>query len=311
VSRLIATTWVDIRTPPTAHALDLFASYAGAVVEVADIPRALHFYTNLLGFERAGATPDGPRLRLGPDHHLMLAERPTPHTYPDSGTHLACGLAPSAYAAALDHLAAAGISVHSYREDRPDEHDANCYCVDPDGNRLQLVATAAPGLLHAAVETHDLEWAEVFYTQVLGGVVEMRVGWHMDDYARAVRWAEGAEDCAPGTRRIDKPYSDDIGGRRLARPNPQCFVAFAPGVVLGLYLATEHHQEPPPDQFVGTPRLAFRVAPGRLAELEDRLRTVRLRCMLPAEATGGPYERHGDALFVRDPGGNFLELIGA
>ena len=304
----MAATWVDIRTPLPTRPLGLLVGYADLVIEVADAARAQQFYADLLGFAPDGETLGGPRLRVGPGQRLVLAERVAPSTRPDSGTHYAYRFPPAALEQALGRLERAGVPVHRHREDRPAERDANRYCADPDGNRVQLVEGAEPGVDHVAVEMHDLEWAEVFYTQVLGGHVETRVGWHMDDYARARVWGAGEDDCAPGTRRWDRPYTADIGERQLPRPNPQCFVTLAPGVVSGLYLATEHRQEPPPDQFVGTPRVGFRVAPGRLTEVERRLRELRLRCMQPSQRTGGPFERVGDSLFVRDPGGNFLEL---
>ena len=304
----MALAWVDIRTPLPTEPLGLLTGYREVVVEVADAARAERFYADLLGCTRDGATANGPRLRIGPGQHLVLAERATPHTLPASGAHQAYRFPVDELATVAGRLETAGMAVLRYHEDRPAERDANYYCADPDGNRVQLVAGAARGIDHAAVETYDLEWAEVFYTQVLGAQVESRVGWHMDDYARAVVWGNGEDDCAPGTRRWDKPYTADIAAGALPRPNPQLFAQFAPGVVLGVYLATEHRQEPPPDQFVGTPRLGFRVGAGRLAEAEQRLREIRLRCMEPSDRSGGPFERVGDSLFIRDPSGNFLEL---
>src|SRR5438067_2286299 len=274
----MALAWVDIRTPLPSAPLGLLTAYRDVVVEVADAARAERFYADLLGFTRDGETADGPRLRVGPGQHLVLAERSAPHTLPASGTHQAYRFPADELAPVVGRLKAAGIAVLRYHEDRPAERDANYYCADPDDNRVQLVAGAARGIDHAAVETHDLEWAEVFYTQVLGAQVETRVGWHMDDYARAVVWGSGEDDCAPSTRRWDRPYTADISDRALARPNPQLFAQLAPGVVLGVYLATEHRQAPPPDQFVGTPRLGFRAGAGRLAEAERRLREIRLRC---------------------------------
>jgi hypothetical protein len=158
---------------------------------------------------------------------------------------------------------------------------------------------------------HDLEWAEVFYTQLLGGEIETRVGWHMDDYSRALAWGRGEDDCAPGTRRWDKLYTaarGDDDQSRVARANPQLFVRFAPGVVLGVYLALEHRQEPPREQFVGTPRIGFHLRPGGLEALERRCREIGLRCLHRADTTGGPFERMGTALCLKDPGGNFLEF---
>jgi len=130
----------------------------------------------------------------------------------------------------------------------------------------------------------------------------------MQDYDLALAWGEGRDDCAPGTRRWDKRYTTIEHEGQLPRPNAQLFVTFAPGVTLGIYLATEHRQEPPPDQFAGTPRLCFRTGPGGLDALERHLREVRLRCMPASRDSGGPFERKGESLFVRDPGGNFLEF---
>ena len=286
----------DIRTPRPRAALGLIAGYSHLALEVSDVARATHFYAALLGFEYP---------RVG-DQYLELVQRAEPKTLPETGVHQAYRVPDPA--AATARLRAAGVQVHDYREDRPAEREQNRYCSDPDGNRVQLLQGPS-GIDHVAIETHDIEWAETFYTQVLGGIVETRVGWHMEDYAVAHRWAPGQAECAPGTRRWDKRYfeKDDKG---VARPNPQIFVDFGGGTVLGIYLATEHRQEPPPDEFRGTPRIGLRATPGRLGEIEQRLRDIRLRSMMANPDTGGPFERDGAGLFVRDPGGNFLEITG-
>jgi catechol 2,3-dioxygenase-like lactoylglutathione lyase family enzyme len=304
----MAPTWVDIRTPLPTTPLGLIVGYADIVIEVTDAARARHFYADLLGFAPDGMASDGPRLQVGAGQALVLAERAMPLTLPETGAHVAYRISAADLPAVQDRLERAGVAVERYHEDRPAERDANYYCADPDGNRIQLVPGDDAGIDHAAIEAYDLEWAEVFYTQVLGGHVETRVGWHMDDYARAHAWGAGADACAPGTRRWDKPYTADISSQPLPRPNPQCFVTFAPDVVLGIYLATEHRQEPPPDQYVGTPRLGLRLRPGGLAEAEQRLRAIRLRCMWASPTTGGPFARDGACLHVRDPSGNFLAL---
>ncbi len=301
-------TQVDLRTP-FAHTapLGLVRRYAGAQVEVASLERARRFYVDLLGFKVAEQRSDALSLRVGAEHELTLVAREQPRTLPESGTHVAYRFAPGAVEAVCRRLEAAGSPIGRYREDRPAERAEPRYSVDPDGNRVQLVAGPAPGIDHAAIETHDLEWSELFYTHVLGGVVETRVGWRMEDYAGAWAWGEGKDDCAPGTRRWDKRYRTIEGDERMPRPNAHIFVTLAPGVVLGVYLATEHRQEPPLDQFAGTPRLVFRAADPP-DELERRLRDLRLRCMPASERTGAPFERDGRSIFVRDPGANFLEF---
>ena len=302
---------VDIRTRPSTTApLGLVAHYAEVVVEVSDLARARRFY-ELLGLTAADAAADraheGLRLRFRGGDAVVLAERERPRVSPEGGTHVAFRLVPDELSAVTTRLERAGVTIQRYHEDRPAERADDRYCADPDGNRLQLVSADASGIDHAAVETHDLEWAETFYAHVLGGQIEHRVGWRMEDYARAWEWGAERDACAPGTRRWDKRYTSIEGEARLPRPNAHFFAALGPEVVLGVYLATEHRQEPPPDRFRGTPRIVFRSAPGALGEIERRLRDIRLRCQR-ASAFGGPFEREGDSVFARDPGGNFLEF---
>jgi hypothetical protein len=114
------------------------------------------------------------------------------------------------------------------------------------------------------------------------------------------------EQVAPGARRWEKLYTDDQA--RVPRTTAQAFFELGPGVTFGLYLALEHRQEPPRKTFRGTPHAAFWVHRGRLDEMEERLKHIRLRAMEPSDRSGGPYEREGDALFVRDTAGNFLEF---
>jgi catechol 2,3-dioxygenase-like lactoylglutathione lyase family enzyme len=295
-SALASASEVDIRTPaPPSASPPLVSGYAGAAIEVADLGRARHFYADILGL---GSFPE-------------LVRTAEPRTLPDGGVHLAYRLGTSALESALSRLAAAGVEVHTYREDRPAERDQNRYCTDPDGNRVQLVLGEEPGIDHAAIEVHDIEWAEVFYTHVLGASVETRVGWHMRDFDGALAWGAGQDDCAPGARRWDKRYTTIEHKGQLPRPNAQLYLTLAPGVTLGVYLATEHRQEPPPEQFRGTPCVRFRAGPGGVAAIERRLREVRLRCLPRSADTGGPYERQDGALFLRDPGGNFLEIVEA
>jgi catechol 2,3-dioxygenase-like lactoylglutathione lyase family enzyme len=285
----VSATLVDVRTPAPKAPAGLVSGYTSVTLEVSDPARSREFYGELLGL---------------PERLVALAAVPSPRALPDSGAHFAFRVPD--LEGSLARLRAGGVEVHDYHEDRPAERRQNCYCLDPDGNRLQLIAGPEPAIDHAALEVHDLEWAEAYYTHVLGGVLEDRVGWKMDDYTSAAEWGEGRERCAPGARRWDRRYTTIEGNARVARPNAHFFVRFGPDVVLGVYLATEHRQEPPPDQFSGTPRIGFEVR--GMAELVERLRNVRLRCLYDSPETGGPFQVSGPAVYARDPGGNFLEF---
>lgn len=301
---------VDVRTPALTQApLGVIGRYAGVVLEVGDLHRAATFYRDTLGLAVQREADDEVSLLAG-DDVVTLVRRGEPRVLPDSGAHFAFGVSAPDVDIILHRLQDAGVTVHTYHEDRPEERAENRYFADPDGNRLQLVQAAGVGIEHAAIEVHDVEWAEVYYTQVLGGRVTFRRGWHMDDFAQAYAWAKGEEACAPGTRRWDKRYTSVEGQARVPRPNAHFFVELAPSLTLGVYLATEHRQEPPIDQYVGTPRIVFRAGPGGLAAVEQRLQEYRVRPLQTRRRrdAAGPYERLGDSLFLRDTSGNFLEV---
>jgi catechol 2,3-dioxygenase-like lactoylglutathione lyase family enzyme len=299
--------WVDIRTPPPQGAPSgLITRYAGVAVEVGDLDRALAFYADLFGSPAIERSEGRAQLRLSHDQTLLLVQRDSPRIVPEGGIHRAFRVPADQLDAIETRLGAAGGTIERYHEDRESEHRHDRYIQDPDGNRIQLVAGSGSGIDHVVVETHDLEWAEVFYTQVLDARVEFRVGWAMADVARAWAWGEGKDDAAPWARRWETLYTAERS--RVPRVTAQLFVEFAPGVIFGIYLAREHHPEPPRRQFRGTPWTGFWVPSGRLDELEKRLRRIRLRCMEADKGTGGPYVRDGNTLYVRDTGGNFLRF---
>jgi catechol 2,3-dioxygenase-like lactoylglutathione lyase family enzyme len=287
------------------------------VIEVADLERGKEFY-GLLGFEFAGdeRIPECGRsalLRTASGQGVILAESPEPRSLPETGVHQAYRISLSDRDSVAKKLAACAVTVQTYEEDRPREKHDNFYFYDPDGNRVQLVASPATpgasgrilGIDHTAIECHDLEWAEDFYLKRLGLAVDHRVGWRTEDYVRAKLWGEGKENMAPGTRRWDQRYTVMEQKRRLPRPNTHFFVRVG-DQVLGIYLATQHRQEPPEEQIVGTPRIGLRACRQFLDQTAQRLATTRT----PSK---GPVEHHEAApiaasLYVRDPGGNFLEI---
>ena len=293
-------------------------SISHLVIEVSALKLAEEFYRDVLGFDSPGHDrfSDCGRsvsLRSASGQWLVLAETSEPRSLPESGVHQAYRVAPSDRGAIAKKLAARDISVYTYKEDRPAEEEDNFYFFDPDGNRVQGVASTTLsaaggkvlGIDHAAVECYDLEWAEDFYVKLLGLMVDHRVGWRTADYVRARRWGEGKEDMAPGTRRWDQRYTVMEQKRRIARPNTQLFTRVGDSI-LGIYLATKHRQEPPEKQIVGTPRIGFLASRNELDTTVKLLTEHRFPVHGPIEhPVSSPIAA---SIYFRDPGANFLEL---
>jgi catechol 2,3-dioxygenase-like lactoylglutathione lyase family enzyme len=287
------------------------------VIEVSDLKRGEEFY-RALGFRSLAndLLPECGRssaFATASGQWLVISECKEPRSLPETGVHQAYAVTAPDRAAIKERLTAREVAIHTYKEDRPAEENDNFYFSDPDGNRIQLVvAKTAPasrdpmlGIDHAAIESHDLEWAEDFYAERLGLTVEHRVGWRTEDYVRAKLWGEGKEHMSPGTRRWDQRYTVMEQKRRLPRPNTQLFVRVGTAV-LGIYLATQHRQEPPEEQIVGTPRIGLRTDRAGLEHIARSLAD----CRVPIR---GPVEQPRSApiaasLYVRDPGGNFVEI---
>jgi catechol 2,3-dioxygenase-like lactoylglutathione lyase family enzyme len=295
----------------------LMDAISHVAIEVADLTRAKQFY-RLLGFEFAGddRLPECGRnamFRTASRQAVILCESSQPRSLPETGVHQAYRISPFDRDALAKELANYDVPVHNYEEDRPSEKGDNFYFYDPDGNRIQLIASTASvaahakmlAIDHAAIESHDLEWAEDFYVTRLGLTMEHRVGWRTDDYIRAKLWGEGKENMAPGTRRWDQRYTVMEQKRKLPRPNTHFFVRLGEQV-LGIYLATQHRQEPPEEQVVGTPRIGLRADRKAIREITKLLAANRTPIKGPVEhPEAAPIAA---SLYVRDPGGNFLEI---
>lgn len=285
------------------------------VLAVSDAGRAEAFYAEVLGFEASETSwpglADARVLRAAGGGHLILAAQDSAPDLRETGVHHAFALGKAARERAAAALAARGTEVFTYGEDPPDESCEGFYFFDPEGNRVQLVtppgapADGPPALHHTAVQVADILWVEQFYTQVLGLVPVHRVGWNTADYARAQLWAEGKEDMAPGTRRMDERYTTMANNRVVPRVNMQVYFACGAGV-FGLYLANRHFQESPEEATRGVPSTGFRVTEPGLANAAGRLEAAGWRFEGPARHQGGlPI---ATSLYARDPGGNFIEL---
>jgi catechol-2,3-dioxygenase len=282
------------------------------VVPVDDLAVA-EFYRDTLGF---GPGPADSVAECGRSVTLQGAEGGLLVLYEDkdrpdlkaTGVHQAYGVSASARGRILDALAAQGIEVHGYKEDNPEEEADNCYFFDAAGNRVQLVTrnteSEHPALDHAAIQVANMWWAETFYQKALGCAVTHRCGWKTDDYTRAQLWADGVEDMAPGTRRMDKRYSSMVNKKEMPRVNLQIYLRIGQAP-FALYLANRHFQESPEEARIGTPRTAFAVTAATLNEACRRLDAAQWKYEGPVNHKDGPLAR---ALYFRDPGGNFIEL---
>lgn len=288
------------------------AGLSHLVIEVDDLAAA-DFYRDTLGFTEAGRDMIAEcgasvALNAAGGGLLVLTERKQRPDLSKTGVHQAYGVGEGARARIADALAAQGIAVATYKEDRPAEEKDNFYFQDPAGNRVQLVRLAAnggpPALDHAGVQVANILWAEDFYTRTLACAVEHRVGWTTADYARAQLWADGEEDMAPGTRRMDKRYTSMVNQREVPRVNTQIYLRVGE-VPFAVYLANQHFQEPPEEELVGTPRTAFAVTDAALEDARRRLEAAKWPHRGPVGHGGGPIVR---SLYFKDPGGNFIEL---
>jgi catechol 2,3-dioxygenase-like lactoylglutathione lyase family enzyme len=282
------------------------------VIEVGDLSIA-EFYRDSLGFTEAGHDvisncPASVALAGADGGFVVLAKGNNRPDLNATGVHQAYRIGAESRDRIKEALIQQGITVHTYKEDRPAEEDDPLYFTDPAGNRVQLVtgngADSAPALDHAAVQVANMWWAEEFYTKTLTCEVEHRVGWKTADYARAQLWADGKEDMAPGTRRMDKRYTSMVKNREMPRVNLQLYLRIGQAP-FGVYLSNQHFQEPPEENLVGTPRTAFAVSADMIDDTCRRLEAARWPFKGPVAHGGGSIIR---SLYFKDPGGNFIEL---
>ena len=298
-----------------AGGIDL-TGIAGLVIGVTDGDAARDFYCRILGCTALGSDSLPGHGR----HHLVatasggliaLAEVAVATDVSDSGVHQAYRAGAAGREAIRARLAAAGVAVHGYREDRAAEQDDRFYFLDPDGNRIQIVARdgiKGEGIVaidHVAVQVSDMMWGEEFYRRTLGLAVESRFGLRTADHARARLWARGEDDMAPGTRRNDKLYMMMGGQSEVPRTNMQIYFQAGDGV-LGVYLSTRHVQEPPEENLSGAPRLMLASTRAGLDRAAERLALV-------GRGFEGPVDHPASSpvaasLYFKDTGGNFIEI---
>lgn len=291
-------------------------SLAFVTVPARDPSAAAAFYKRLLGLEDASSdrlpgfgAHKVLRMRSG---QWLVVTAPEGPDQRDTGVHTAFRVSPAAHGAIAARLAEANLDVLTYLEDRVKETGENFYFLDPDGNRIQLVRSAAAtgsqgvdALDHTVILSYDIHWAESFYGEDLKLSVESRIGVRTADHSRARRWAAGEEAMAPGTRRLDKLYMTMGGQNEVPRANMQVYFTVGDSI-FGVYLATKHQQEPPEEQIIGTPRTAFTTSRAGLDRVAELLQMRRRPCSGPIEhPISSPLEA---SLYCKDTSGNFLEF---
>ena len=283
---------------------------SGVVREALDLGRTQAFYQEI--FQHAGGTWDSSKTEItyrAGAQTVGFVRRGRPRTYEDdAGYHTAYRVPRARLAVIAEALAATGSTVEWWNEDSPSEQDVTAYALDPDGNRVQLVAAddGDPLLLdHAAVEVFQFDYCQVIYAKALGGTVDSYHGWRWTEQLEARRWAQGETPSAPWTKRMNPGYRDFLllgatdARKGVPRPNTQIFLRYGE-TRIGLISATKNRQEPRPEILRGTPRLVF-ASDLPAAELMEEL----------AARQPLPMEREGTSVFLRDPDGNYVEVRGA
>jgi catechol 2,3-dioxygenase-like lactoylglutathione lyase family enzyme len=277
----------------------------GAVLEARDLPASQDFYRDVLGDRGTWSASRTTARFSAPSQYLELVHRARPHVPPETARHLALAIGAQRTRSVCEQLARGGVDVSWWREDHPAELDPAPYVDDLSGNRIQLVAGSNGALVdHVGLEFVDLEWAEDLYVKVLGAELDHYHGWSTEHGAEVDAWLAGDDPAAPWTRYTRFSFRSRTDE---AHATPQLYLRLG-GVRLALFLARSHVQEPPEELVRGAARLVFAVdrpapevaaylaGPGRDI-IANRFRGRRIR-----------HEVDGDSVFVRDPGGNFIEL---
>ena len=145
---------------------------------------------------------------------------------------------------------------------------------------------------HTVIAVSDLQWAEWFYTEVLGGKIIQRQGLTIDQLIRGRKRME---------RRLQRSGDVQV-------PAPHTAVEMGEAT-LPIFIHRKHIQEPPLDQLRGTPRVAFEVKRGQLSAAVEKLKEKKVPFEGPVRHPGG--SPIGESIYFKDRSGNFMELCWA
>jgi catechol 2,3-dioxygenase-like lactoylglutathione lyase family enzyme len=286
----------------------------GMVCDVGDLAATEAFYGPIL--RHAGGEWEGtPEHRqFGTNRHVVsFLRREGPQVSEAVGRHQAYRVPADSIETIVKELAALGYAADWWHEDHPSERAVSAYLLDPDGNRVQVVPSTPEELKrlgfidHVGIEVHDLESAEVFYEKVLGGRIDYYHGRRALDYQAALAWQDGGDPCAPWTRLWPGAglSTDPRHKSHVPHPNQQVYFRFGDSR-LALFLAGKHRQEPPEDQALGAPRVVLE-SPLSAATIAERLAKPPIS-LTPEDRLPLTFQVDGPAVYLRDPGANFVEI---
>jgi len=148
---------------------------------------------------------------------------------------------------------------------------------------------------HCVINVTDIPLALHFYGTILGEILG-------DAEITDMTYMSLEEVTQARQQTAKRQELHDVAG---ALPTPHTGVKFGEAL-LPIFLHQEHVQEPPPEQLVGTPRLALPVSHEQI----EKAVGVLARHRIPFKGPVGypapcPAER---SLYFKDPSGNFVEL---
>ncbi len=148
---------------------------------------------------------------------------------------------------------------------------------------------------HCVINVTDIPMALHFYGTILGEILG-------DAEVTDMTYMSLEEVLQARQQTAKRQELHDVAG---ILPAPHTGVKFGEAL-LPIFLHHEHVQEPPPEQIVGTPRLALPVTHEQMDQAVDVFRRHRIPFEGPVEYPAPcPAER---SIYFKDPSSNFLEL---
>lgn len=160
---------------------------------------------------------------------------------------------------------------------------------------------------HCVLKVNDLLLAEHFYSTVLGEIlggceIGLKSNMTTNDLVQSRQQRERRRRLAEREKAITGGSS---GSRQDSVAASHGSVKFGEALI-PLFLNQEHIREPPPEQLIGTPRLAFPVTLQQMEKALEVLKSNRVPFLGPVEYPSPcPAAR---SLYFKDPSSNFLEL---